>query len=77
MIVPLEMVIFWTEKFVTPEPLKTEISEAPLVRLEKFHFPEASRSRLICGSVTVKEFTCSCLEKIKGCKATPAASCFA
>ena len=40
-------------------------------RLEKFHFPEASRSSAISGLSSVISVTCKVLEKISGITSTP------
>src|SRR6476469_1142898 len=45
-----------------------------LPRLEKFHFPEASRSNAISGLSSVMSVTCSFLEKISGITSTPTLS---
>src|SRR6266478_4617909 len=42
-----------------------------LPRLEKFHFPEASRSKAISGLSSVISVTCKALEKIRGITSTP------
>src|SRR6185369_2484181 len=42
-----------------------------LPRLEKFHFPAASRSRAISGLSSVISVTCSFFEKISGITSTP------
>src|ERR1700690_3306059 len=42
-----------------------------LPRLEKFHFPEASRSNAISGLSSVMSVTCKVLEKINGITSTP------
>src|SRR5450432_1199866 len=42
-----------------------------LPRLEKFHFPAASRSRAISGLSSVISVTCKALEKISGITSTP------
>src|SRR6202142_3203236 len=42
-----------------------------LPRLEKFHFPAASRSRAISGVSRVMSVTCNALEKISGITSTP------
>src|SRR6266852_9902502 len=48
-----------------------------LPRLEKFHFPEASRSKAISGLSSVISVTCSVLEKISGITSTPTFSALA
>ncbi len=45
--------------------------------LEKFHFPFAAFSSVICGSSSVMPVTCSVLEKTSGITSTPALSDFA